>query len=408
MTDASGDPVANAGVSTASSSCADQTAQVLPGVEGSITGEDLFSATTDSTGTATAAVLACPALNMVLFVQPPDGSSLAPASVNGPSAITSPTTVPVVLAPAVAVEGNELSGVLVDNNGVAQAGATITLTDSNNQSDVFSTSTASDGSFAIVAPSSTYSLSVSQASGDLQYQLNATTVDLSSESLVDQTLTVPVVPLTMSVTDQRGDPLAGASVVITQTAPGNTSQCSQVAPFQLMTGVTVSSGTEAVAAQTTDQTGTTTFTVLPCNSFGSAEFQVSVPGAPPHTPPSFVPIPSPVTAAASFTVVVNQTTVTSTFSGVAVDGSGSPLAGVQLTLSAPVANGHHVAQTAADGTFSFTVPADSDYGLTVRGGGRDPDHGGPGPYLRPEGPDPDRPPGAVERGGDRCVRQPSS
>ena len=146
VTDASGDRIANAGVSTASSSCANQTAQVLPGVESNITGEDLFSATTDSTGTATAAVLACPALDMVLFVQPPDGSSLTPASVDGPSAITSPTTVPDVLAPAVAVEGNELSGVLVDNNGVAQAGATITLTDSNNQSDVFSTSTASDGS----------------------------------------------------------------------------------------------------------------------------------------------------------------------------------------------------------------------------------------------------------------------
>ena len=106
---------------------------------------------------------------------------------------------------------SQFSGVVVDANGVAQAGVTISLTDA--ASDVFTTTTASDGSFSLTVDSAPYQLSVSDEAGPgaQSYDLDAT-VDLSSASLTDQTLTLPFVPLTVVVSDSSGNPISGASV----------------------------------------------------------------------------------------------------------------------------------------------------------------------------------------------------
>ena len=259
---------------------------------------------------------------------------------------------------------SQFSGVVVDANGVAQAGVTISLTDA--ASDVFTTTTASDGSFSLTVDSAPYQLSVSDEAGPgaQSYDLDAT-VDLSSASLTDQTLTLPFVPLTVVVSDSSGNPISGASVQANL-------NCDSVGSLQLSPAVTLSSGsTSGQVTALTDNSGSTTFSALPCAADPQGySFDASASGFNSRQ----VAQSGPVTSATTFPITLFQPGETETFAGVIQDQNGDPVAGVQVSLSECFPSscpGGGSAVTASDGSFSLTASPYAYYTLSLVGSSPD-------------------------------------
>jgi hypothetical protein len=212
VTDSNGDPVAGAEVSISDGvdeSIAD------PDTDGALTNADINSVeygttfdygTTGSDGTVTFDVWASPTTNSGFAVQvtPPDGSNLAGSGSQYSGLLNGPTTIPITLA--------TVTGALFDSSGQALSGQSVSL-ETANGGEVASAQTSQDGNFSMTAPPGSYSLVMTGQFGDpTQYSITIQNVDLSKPLELGK-LELPTNQLTVKVSDPRGHPVVGASVV---------------------------------------------------------------------------------------------------------------------------------------------------------------------------------------------------
>ena len=353
VSDTSGNPVPGATVSV-EGSCQSFTAfDLFPGAtveegNGSYLG-DSDSAVTDSTGTATLETLPCNS-GFQIGVTPASGSSLESVTLSAPPFPDGSASDQVVLG-----EANQFSGTVVDSTGNPVAGAYVGLTEQGDTANNYQVQTGADGSFSEIVNSGTYSAYVLETG--VADQLVEGTVDLSG-SITGATVTMPAVsiPVTVSVTDTLGDPIAGASVAIAQ-PNGVVATCTDTA----WDASPVFSDSEFLEEQgnssaTTDSTGTASFGLAPCPGLSfkmealAGGYASSLSATSTPTGPTTIPI------------VLTPNTVT--FSGIVQTPAGTPLADTKVSLSYP---GSVSTYTNANGAFSLPPVPSGTYQLTVAG-----------------------------------------
>ena len=275
VTDPAGAPVPGVSVTAPGSSCT-KTVTIMPGVQGTLYGNDpALNGTTDPAGQLPAGSYAsCTSLDSVRFhLQPPTGSGLAEEYIPAPHTLTGPTTLPITVY--------SVSGTLTSAGGAPLAGQSLTLTASSGSTPVAgaaalrmarrtaSTQQASTspttyqaitnavGFFGLPAvPAGNYVITLSGtgvgSSVPHSYSVSTdTSVAVAPGSVL--TLSLPVVHATIVVVDQTGAPLPGAQVSI------------PCAPTSLALGGTTGSGSSC-GSGTTDSTGTADVAMLPSSS----------------------------------------------------------------------------------------------------------------------------------------------
>jgi hypothetical protein len=158
-----------------------------------------------------------------------------------------------------------LSGVLRDSLGNALAGALFQVWGADSNCDaggpVASATTASDGSFSLTVSPGSYDISTlySGSATDPAFRVCTQDVDLSSSA--DETLTVPVTQLTVTVEDSSGDLLQGATVL-------ESPEKSVEAGFDLIPGYPITAGDGYVETGTvqTSAAGVAVVPLMPLSS----------------------------------------------------------------------------------------------------------------------------------------------
>ena len=253
------------------------------------------------------------------------------------------------------------SGVVVDADGNPLAGVVLTGTIGNAQSPNWTTTTRSDGSFGVAVPANVYMLDVMSSGfyNDGDGWSVTGTLDMTQGNVVGQTLTVPLVGVTVTASDTSANPVSGAVVSLD-------ADCQGASTADLLPGVAISSVYSyfyPLPTATTDGSGSASFpdAVVACTT---ADIIAAV------TPPAGSglsdnagSITGPISA--DQTIAVTLPTG-SEFSGVLDDSTGAPAPGwtIELTNSA---NATFETETASDGSFSISVTPGS-YDLTVENG----------------------------------------
>ena len=108
-----------------------------------------------------------------------------------------------------------LSGVLGDSLGNALSGATVglyPLGDSCSEDLTASTTTESDGSFSVSVSPGSYDVGVSYGGSSADPNLDVCTDNVDLSTSVNDTLTLPVTQLTVTVKDSSGNLVQGATI----------------------------------------------------------------------------------------------------------------------------------------------------------------------------------------------------
>jgi MBG domain (YGX type)/Bacterial Ig-like domain (group 3) len=362
ITDSGGNPVPNATVAQVGD-CSNPSFDLFPG--GTTSGYyDVASAITDSNGVAAVPLLPCSDSSMNFQVTPPSGSGLASTSFHITGPVSRASSAQWTLPQAVT-----FSGTVQDQNGKAVGAGTLYLYDSSGGQ--FISAIGSDGSFSFSVAAGQYTLKL-DLHGVAGFPNNvslSTTIDLSAS--VTQNLTIPVLPLSATITDSGGNPVPNATVA-------QVGDCSNPS-FDLFPGGTTS-GYYDVASAVTGSNGVAAVPLLPCSD-SSLTFQVTPPSGSGLAGASFQ-VTGPVSQASSA-----QWTLYSVY-GDLTDGSGDPLAQQQVSLtqsssttvsgrgprgalppasySASVADVNLAARRSATSTpASTTTDAHGFYGITV-------------------------------------------
>ena len=358
VTDVSNNPVVGAGVSMVNQAAACDTPapQGMPGTLNQAQENLGLSAVTDAGGIARGSIFACTPANgehTVIDVAPPSGSNLEQTEVTYTSPITTDTTIPVTLT-----AGAAFSGVVEDSLGHPVGNVSMNL---NGSPGNFGQHTASDGSFSLIVPSGVYSLSLSEnpsqsslaapvgVEGVQTFSFASSGVDLSSSSLMGQTIALPAqVSVSVAVTDVSNNPVVGAGVSMVNQAAA----CDTPAP-QGMPGTLNQAQENLGLSAVTDAGGIARGSIFACTPANGEHTVIDV--APPsgsNLEQTEVTYTSPITTDTTIPVTL---TAGAAFSGVVEDSLGHPVGNVSMNLNGSPGNfGQH---TASDGSFSLIVPS---------------------------------------------------
>ena len=233
------------------------------------------------------------------------------------------------------------SGTVVDNSGNPVSSETVSLTDS--LGDVFTTTTADDGSFSLTVGSASYELSLDGGGGSI----DAGSVDLSSGN-VNETLTLPpLTPFSVFVDDENGNPFpqgAWVSAIVT---------CTSTTPFDVQPGLVATSITPQIGVQGdpsevfTDASGVATFDLFNCTG---GSYSVSIPFPVGYNGSGiYFPVSLSGSLPATMPLVATFMPTHPHVSGTVVDAAGTPLAGATVELGSGVPS----IVTNSQGQFSF-------------------------------------------------------
>ena len=325
--------------------------------------------TTDATGTASFQVLPCATFAFT-------GNAFAPgytAIIDTTFSVDGPTTIPITLYMPGQLNST-FSGVLQDSAGNPLAGVTMTLYSPTvsfpGPPNRYSVTTDANGAYSFsVTALANYSLTLSGVGagpGASSFNLYVPTVNLTT-SLANQTMTVPLNPFAVAVSDSNGDPVVGAVI-----SPNM--ECQGVPAIELLPGITTTadsfSGNNTQGdysildtSLTTDNTGTATFDALPCdNNVGTVHIQ---PSSGTGLAEEYVTPPSSWSGSTTFPVVV------SSLQGILVDSNNDPLSAQTVQIES--GSGTTIAQgdTSAGGNFALTAPPGT-YSVALSGSVGDP------------------------------------
>ena len=309
-----------------------------------------LSLTTDATGTASFDALPCSAMTYSA------DASFGTAVASVPSfSVTGPTTIPITLY----LPGQDVtfSGVVVDTAGDPLSGVNIAVYGRGPLSRA-STTSDSNGDFSLSVQAGTdYEIGVTGTSPDgiETYTLSASDMNFTS-SLTDQTVSLPISPLTIAVSDSNDNPIEGVAV----------SMLSEVCPvpsFQLLPSISTQGGSFTVSGSTqqTDSNGDVSFDSLPCN--GSGEFHIQ--------PPSGEGLAEQYITVPNWSGPTTIPVVVASLQGTLVDAENQPLPSQTVQIQASGGSSVQQGVTSQSGAFALTVPP-GDYSVTLSGSLGDP------------------------------------
>src|SRR5579871_5066403 len=359
VTDGAGSPVAGATVDTSKWACTASSVTLAPGFVASGYAPPGATVTANSSGVASFGSLPCDAGSSLVLGASASGFITNSVTVSQP-VTGSAITVPVTLYSS----GVTLSGTVEDQNGAPLAGVGVDI----NGTTATAVYTGADGSFSVSGPGGPVEIDVrglfppgSPNAGGTMWKFTADlTVPSSASGLV---ITVPIVPLTVNVTDSNNHPVSNVSVSADQT----------VSPNEGCSGSTVTATLPFGAAApliyayytfsgVTDTNGNATFGVVACSNLQNTSVHLQPPPGQ-GLAQQYVPLPTSITGPTTVPVVMAAATP-GELKGTLLDSAGVPQAGATVALASDPS---YTFTTDGSGTFDLTVPAGA-YSLSLSSG----------------------------------------
>ena len=238
-----------------------------------------------------------------------------------------------------------LSGRFTDDIGNPMSDVVVTVRPYGSPDPYAATVTSADGSYSINLPTGRYLVAfTNSATSPVAFDVGAS-VQLTGPTI--QSATVRLAPVTFTVVDPSGRPLAGSAVLPVSFF------CGPIPTNNLVRALPVN---PAAVAPSAGADGTVTLEVPNCppspQNFPKGGTYVFTVTPPTGYAPQTVTIP-PLNGATSLTVTVVPVFV---FSGVVTDDAGVGLAGIAINLTPFNSPTRTVKMTAADGSFAFSAP----------------------------------------------------
>ncbi len=346
VNDANGNPLANIPV-TGSQGDISSTSQLTAGSTNTTTDGNSFSGTTGANGSYTVLLP-----EGSFFTSSGIKATLSNQTITAGVTVNGPTTVTLTAAATYTY-----SGTLTDQNGNPVPNSSITIASSATNLS-YNGSTDSNGNFSITVTPGTYDIVIAgggATSANPDYanwsiRSSNNDINLTTSNVSGQTLQIDMVPLTVTVNDANGNPLANIPVTGSQGDISSTSQ--------LTAGSTNTTTDGNSFSGTTGANGSYTVLLPEGSFFTSSGIKATL---------SNQTITAGVTVNGPTTVTLTAA-ATYTYSGTLTDQNGNPVPNSSITIASSATNLSYNGSTDSNGNFSITVTPGT-YDIVIAGGG---------------------------------------